>query len=169
MRDWREGSFMDEGSRVYWDSIRHTGRDQPLLGCVYNFKQFLSLISGKLIGRGTRTEERSPLGYWFQVQMGSAGAINWSSNHGEGSGLKNKDRWAETHRKECLTLDLKRPMIYYMRKQCTEQPQYNVVWVFLIHKKNTETPVAFALGYLWSSERSHLSWASNVSSHTALS
>lgn len=57
-------------------------------------------------------EERNPLEYWFCVQMSSAGAMNWPSNHGEGSEWRNKDRWAETHRKECVILDLKGPMIY---------------------------------------------------------
>lgn len=33
-RDWREGSFMEEGGRVYWDSVRHRGCGLPLLGCV---------------------------------------------------------------------------------------------------------------------------------------
>lgn len=52
--------------------------------------------------------------------MGGTSAINWPSNCGEERRLRNKERGEETHRKGGVTLDLKGPMIYYMRNQCTE-------------------------------------------------
>lgn len=129
IRDWTEESFM--GNWVYWDSVRHTERAQPLLGCIKNWPSYLQFqivtlpVKRKMGWKRHKNKRKESLGMLVPDPDGQC----WLPWTGVVTMEKEVDcvtRADGTHRKEYVTLT---SVIYNMIKQCISMA---IMWCGMI-------------------------------------